>query len=229
MLRKLSVKEVAARQAELAKMRSLLFHAEIKSRRLRKIKSKKFHKVERKYREKLEGKELEHLRELDPEAYKARMEKHVRDRARERLTLKHKNTSRWVKHMLDRAHGDDADEGTRKAITEQLKLGEALRRKMNDVEARSDGEDDSSEGDGDEGGISGELSRMEQQLERGPLAGVGDKERQAAERGVMGMAFMKRSMQRQKEEATALLKDLQVPTPSLPQILTHEHNIQAAW
>jgi hypothetical protein len=41
-------------------------------------------------------------------------------RAEERLTLKHKNTSKWVKHMLGRAYGDDADEETREAIQEQV-------------------------------------------------------------------------------------------------------------
>ena len=43
-LRKLDKDEVKRRMEELSKMRSLLFHQEIKAKRINKIKSKKFHK-----------------------------------------------------------------------------------------------------------------------------------------------------------------------------------------
>jgi U3 small nucleolar RNA-associated protein 14 len=129
-LRKLDVNEVKARQAELAKMRSLLFHAEIKAKRINKIKSKKFHKVDRKYKEKAESLADHELEKVDPEAYRERLEAREKKRAEERLTLKHKNTSKWVKHMLGRAYGDDAHEETREAIQEQLNKGESLRQKQ---------------------------------------------------------------------------------------------------
>jgi U3 small nucleolar RNA-associated protein 14 len=134
-LRKLDVGEVQKRQAELAKMRSLLFHAEIKAKRVNKIKSKKFHKVDRKYKEKQESLADHELEKLDPEAYKERIESRERKRAEERLTLKHKNTSKWVKHMLGRAYGDDHDEETREAIQEQINTGERLRQVISFVEA----------------------------------------------------------------------------------------------
>lgn len=50
-------------------------------------------------------------------------------RAQERLTLKHRNTSKFVRRVLHRGL-DLADEGTRAAVAEQLRLGEELRRKM---------------------------------------------------------------------------------------------------
>lgn len=73
-LRKLDVGEVKERQAELAKMRSLLFHSEIKAKRINKIKSKKFHKVDRKYKEKQDQMADHELEKLDPEAYRERLE-----------------------------------------------------------------------------------------------------------------------------------------------------------
>eukprot|EP00960_Hanusia_phi_P065619 766158-Hanusia_phi.AAC.3 len=192
-LRKLNVEDVQARQKELSKMRSLLFHAEIKARRINKIKSKKFHKVSRKYKEKEVAIADKELKDLDPEAYKERMEKLARKRAEERLTLKHKNTSKWVRHMLGRAYGDDADEETRKAIEEQIRMGERLRKKQ--MEAESEEEDEEEE---DEKFL--EEARKEDAL--GPQLS------QEKVKGVMGMAFMQRSMEKQREEASKLLADL---------------------
>ena len=192
-LRKLSVEDVQARQKELAKMRSLLFHAEIKAKRINKIKSKKFHKVSRKYKEKEGAIADKELKELDPEAYKERMEMLARKRAEERLTLKHKNTSKWVRHMLGRAYGDDGDEETRKAIEEQIRMGERLRKKQLEAESEEEDEEEEDKKFLDE-------ARKEDVL--GPQLS------QEKVKGVMGMAFMQRSMEKQREEASKLLADL---------------------
>ena len=50
-------------------------------------------------------------------------------RARERLTLKHRNSSRWARRALRRGV-DVMDPGTKAALEEQLRLGEQLRRKV---------------------------------------------------------------------------------------------------
>ena len=50
-------------------------------------------------------------------------------RAKERLTLKHRNSSRWARRALKRGM-DVMDEGTKAAVAEQLRLGEELRRKV---------------------------------------------------------------------------------------------------
>lgn len=47
----------------------------------------------------------------------------------ERLTLKHKNTSRWARRALKRGQ-TLADAGTRAAVAEQLRLGEELRQRV---------------------------------------------------------------------------------------------------
>lgn len=50
-------------------------------------------------------------------------------RAKERLTLKHRNSSKWARRALKRGV-DVMDEGTKAAVAEQLRLGEELRRKV---------------------------------------------------------------------------------------------------
>lgn len=50
-------------------------------------------------------------------------------RLQERLTLKHKNTSRWARRAIKRGQ-TLADAGTRAAVAEQLRLGEELRQRV---------------------------------------------------------------------------------------------------
>ena len=50
-------------------------------------------------------------------------------RAKERLTLKHRNSSKWARRALKRGM-DVMDEGTKAAVAEQLRLGEELRCKV---------------------------------------------------------------------------------------------------
>ncbi|MEM7072906.1 MAG: hypothetical protein AAF418_04990, partial [Pseudomonadota bacterium] len=68
-------------------------------------------------------------------------EKDEYDRMKERMTLAHKNTSKWAKRILKRGKNVDAD--TRKALSAQLKRGDDLLHKM------KHGGDD---GDSDESG-----------------------------------------------------------------------------
>ena len=63
------------------------------------------------------------------------------ERVRERMTLKHRNTSRWAKHALKH---QKHNEGLRTAVTEQLQRGEELRRKQLDAK-RPEGDTDSEE------------------------------------------------------------------------------------
>lgn len=50
------------------------------------------------------------------------------ERAKERITLKHKNTSRWARRALKRGV-NLADEGTKDALYEQMRLGREIREK----------------------------------------------------------------------------------------------------
>ena len=56
----------------------------------------------------------------------------------ERLTLKHKNTSRWARRALKRG-ANIMDEGTKAAVAEQLRLGQELRRKVGRAEGGREG------------------------------------------------------------------------------------------
>ncbi len=106
----LTVDEVRERRQELRERRELMFRAEKKMKRVKRIKSKLYRKHHRKEEE--EGDE----------------EDGDKARAMERATLRHKNTAKLARA----AHyeGDDEGEGSRKQIEEMLERGERLRRKI---------------------------------------------------------------------------------------------------
>ncbi|KAG6612692.1 putative U3 small nucleolar RNA-associated protein [Phytophthora cinnamomi] len=204
-----STAEVAARQKELAKLRSLLFYEEQKQRRVKKIKSKLYHKIRNAQDKKAMAKQREELRALDPEMARKLDEELAEKRAEERLTLKHRNTSKWVKHQLRR--GIQADDATRSAIADQLRRGEELRRKMNAVDSDDDDlddDDDDAEGDA--------ASRLQKRLEKQASALVTEIDADSAEagkkRGLQGMKFMQRAAEKQREkartEAEKLLREI---------------------
>ena len=137
----LSVEEVSARRAELAKMRDLMFRAEAKAKRIAKIKSKTYRRLKKKERARLAEK-LGEGSDDDLDDEEARLKREV-ERARERATLRHKNTGKWAKAM--RARGE-LDEDQRRDINEMLDRGEKLRRKIqgegeSDEESEDEGED----------------------------------------------------------------------------------------
>lgn len=115
-----------ARNAQLAKMRSLMFFDELKARRRKLIKSKKYRKILRRTQEKA-APSLDELKALDSDAAKEEVLRQEKARALERVTLRHRNTGTWVKGALRKAQHKA---GTREAIQEQLRVGEELRRKM---------------------------------------------------------------------------------------------------
>ncbi|KAL3669703.1 hypothetical protein V7S43_005084 [Phytophthora oleae] len=207
--KRVSTEEVAARQKELAKLRSLLFYEEQKKKRVKKIKSKLYHKIRNSQDKKAITKQKEELRALDPELARQLDEELAEKRAEERLTLKHRNTSKWVKHQLRR--GIQADDVTRSAIADQLRRGEELRRKMNAVDSDDDEmDDDDDEAEGDA------ASRLQKRLERQANALVTEIDADSAEagkkRGLEGMKFMQRAAEKQREkartEAEKLLREI---------------------
>ncbi|TFY83338.1 hypothetical protein EWM64_g669 [Hericium alpestre] len=153
----LSVEEVAARRAEVRKVRELMFRAEMKAKRVAKIKSKTYRRIKRKERERLAAKVDGEEDEGDSEV---RMRREA-ERAMERATLKHKNTGKWAKAMKGRG---ELDVDQRREITEMLERGERLRRRIKGD--KSDEEADSSDGseDEDDGGIEGLKARAFDEL-----------------------------------------------------------------
>ena len=131
----LSVEEVAARRAELAKMRDLMFRAEAKAKRIAKIKSKTFRRLKKKERERLAAQGGDDIDSDDEDA----MLKHEAARAKERATLRHKNTGKWAKAM--RARGE-LDEDQRRDINEMLDRGERLKRRIQGTGTDSEDGDD---------------------------------------------------------------------------------------
>ena len=76
----------------------------------------------------------------------------------ERLTLKHRNTSRWARRLIKRGQ-TLMDDGSRMAVAEQLRLGEELRQRVNRMKPSGRGSDsggstsasDDDDGSGGEG------------------------------------------------------------------------------
>ena len=102
-LNKLSKEELIAKRAELSKMRSLMFYNEKKQRKIAKIKSKVYRKIHKKHAENGKQLSLEELEKLSPEQAKEEKDRLEFERAKERMTLKHKNTGKWARQMLGRS------------------------------------------------------------------------------------------------------------------------------
>ncbi|KAK9812342.1 hypothetical protein WJX73_003829 [Symbiochloris irregularis] len=209
----LTVEEVRARQQALARMRSLLLRHADKARHLKKIKSKDFHrrtiraaKAKAKKAGEAEGDEEGYLRLA---AEQAELE-----RAKERLTLRHKNSSRWARRALKRGV-NVMDEGTREALDEQLRIGQELRRKVERVEEPGSSGDDSDDGtdasdqdDGDKpaettGGRDKLSQRAAKRMRTGALDILQGQDAEAPSKGLLALPFMRRALERQKATAQA--------------------------
>ncbi|XP_010522794.1 PREDICTED: uncharacterized protein C57A7.06 [Tarenaya hassleriana] len=193
-MNEMSVEDHIKDRDHIAKMRSLLFRHELKSKRIKKIKSKTYHRLKNKDKMKSAVDML-----MDPEIAKEEAMKQDFKRAEERMTLRHKNKSKWAKRMIDRGL-NVRDEGTRAAIAEQLQMNTNLTRKMNSMkdESSSDESDDEEEfNDGlDEDNVSKLLAKAEEKT----LKAVED-EGELPASGVMSLPFMVRAMKKRNDEA----------------------------
>ena len=195
---KVSKEEVIARRRELAKMRSLTFEYERKMKRIAKIKSKKFRKILKhekiKLREELGGDTFDDILTEKMEA--------ERKRAEERMSLRHKNTSKWVKRQLQRGV-QQKNPDARAAIEEQLRTHEALKKRQERVMTLDGSEHDSDmEGVGsDVEELDGALEEMHKELEK-PVDV--DKKK----KGIAGMKFMQVAAERERQQALELLKEM---------------------
>ncbi|CAK9236735.1 unnamed protein product [Sphagnum troendelagicum] len=209
-LNKLTVEEVRERQQRLAKMRSLLFQHEAKAKRVRNIKSKTFHRLQKDHKDRAE--------DTDAEAVKDAALKQEVKRAEERMTLKHKNTSRWAKRILKRGLKEHED-GSREAIAEQLRTHSMLTRKIQSVKMSSSSEESSSEEEGDEGdeGLAVGGKTRARLLAKAKMATVlalqGDGEAEIPTTGLFALPFMTRAIERKRkesqDEALAVLEQLE--------------------
>ena len=211
----LSKEEVLKRTAELRKMRDLLFYHETKAKRISKIKSKSYRKVHKKAKARQEEREAA-LGSLDRHTAQKLALKREMERVQERMTLKHKNTSRWVKHALKQKN----NAGLQQAVSEQLARGEELRRKQNDIGpaagAGSDSDDESDDDDSefdeedDEEAAEGGGGRGGNKRAVGLLSKLRDeKEPELPETGLLAMPFMRKGVERRRQEAASMLAELE--------------------
>ncbi|MQM16357.1 hypothetical protein Taro_049311 [Colocasia esculenta] len=204
-LNKISVEDVKDRQNRLAKMRSLLFRHEMKAKHIKKIKSKTYHRMMKKSKLKATSAEIE----MDPEAIREQAMKQEFKRAEERMTLKHKNSSKWAKRIMKRGLNAQ-DEGSRAAIAEQLQQHALLTRKINSMKDTSSSEDSSDDDEDDDelpdealsGGASKLLTRAKEKTLK-----VIEEEDEMPKSGVLSLPFMVRGLKKKNE---ALLEESRV-------------------
>lgn len=203
----LSVEEVAERRAELAKMRELMFRAEAKAKRVAKIKSKTYRRIKKKEKEKLARKLGEMDVDEDEDDEQVRMKREV-DRAKERATLRHKNTGKWAKAMKARG---ELDQDQRREINDMLDRGDKLRRRIQGQGSGSEDESDvDDDGDSDADGHDS-LSRIKagafDELEQLDAAAGSDLADVQKGKSVFEMKFMRDAMAREKQRADQMADD----------------------
>ncbi|KAI8639865.1 small-subunit processome [Parasitella parasitica] len=194
-LNKLTVEQMEEKRKELRMMRELMFRHEIKNKRFKKIKSKSYRKLQRKEKDRL-ALQMKDMPEIDHEMEDSEKMDAAMSRAEERMTLKHKNTSKWAKRALARG---TQDEGTRDAIMEQLRRGEELRRRIDGDD--SDDEDSDEQLEDDEAYVKNQLKKLHDEISQDT----------PPTKGLLGMKFMQEAANRQleatKQDAEALEKE----------------------
>ncbi|KAJ2489462.1 hypothetical protein IWW37_003980 [Coemansia sp. RSA 2050] len=204
-LKSLDPEEVRQRQRELRMMRELMFRSERKAKRMAKIKSKAYRRILKKDKNRAQEKAMERLKEEDPEMHAMLVEKMARSRAEERMSLRHKNTSKWAREMSKRSHGD---EDAQQALRDQLEQHDSLKRKVYDIGSGEELSDYEAGKDSDDGGSSDSdadmsfaavKSRALQKIaaEMGKNDAVDD----TPHKTLFGMKFMQNAMQRKEEAA----------------------------
>ncbi|EFI28742.1 small nucleolar ribonucleoprotein complex subunit Utp14 [Coprinopsis cinerea okayama7 len=195
----LTVEEVAQRRAELRKMRELMYRAEVKAKRVKKIKSKTYRKLKRKERERM----AEKIDEEDSDDEEAQMRREM-ERARERATLRHKHTGKWARQMKHK----HLDVDQRKEIEEMLDKGEKLKRRIEGLgsdESEEDSDDDMSDEEDPEKIKADAFDELQKLKE----TDGDDAEVTAGKKGksVFEMKFMKDAMARQDAVANREVDD----------------------
>lgn len=214
-MKELTVEEVAQRRAELRKMRELAFRADAKAKRVAKIKSKAYRRIHKKERAKL-------LEKLDAAADGNEEDNRLKaeiERARERATLKHKNTGKWAKAMRAR---NELDEDQQRDLNEMLDRGEKLRRRIQGDNSGSDGygsDSSDSEFNGDEGVVKIKADAFEELVKLRSDKEINDDEGSDLKRGsksVFEMKFMKDAAARRNREVDRMIDDFRNEMGEIP-------------
>ena len=190
----ITLEEYEKRRGQLAKMRSLMLSYEQKRHHMKRIKSKKYRRIRKRQRERAKESELADAAEEDPDIVRELEEKEEMDRMKERMTLAHRNTSKWAKRVLKRGKNVDVD--TRRALSAQLKKGDDLMQRMKSRAKPGDDSDDD-----------------EDLAETARKVLEDDEPEETPASGLFKLAFMQKGVdkqrQRAKEEARQLLEELE--------------------
>ena len=212
--------QTAAARGKLRKLKSLMFHHELRLKHIKKIKSRKYRKIRKKLKEK-NSLSIAELEAIDPEEADRRKRKIEAKRIEERMSLRHKNTSKWVKRQLRISKGNaDLRRQTQAAIGEQQNIGNRLRRKMMSADAGRRGSGEADESEDDEQDDSSAPSDVEAALRAGGdqakaavarlrdevSKGIG---KSAPRKGLMSMKFMRKAAERRAAAAAALLTEFE--------------------
>ena len=117
--RNFSIEEMKERQAELAKVKALMFYEQMKRHRLNKIKSKAYRRIRKRQKGKLDP-ENGDLADLDPELAREEEEKEALRHVKERMDMKHKNTGKWARMALQHGQHD----ASLRSVHTQTRFGE---------------------------------------------------------------------------------------------------------
>ncbi|KAL6568974.1 hypothetical protein OROGR_000699 [Orobanche gracilis] len=140
--------------------------------------------------------------QMDPEAAKEQAMKQEFNRAREHLTLKHKNSNKWAKRILRRGL-DVQDEATREAFGEQLHQHAALTRKINSLRESSSSDESSDSDDSDDMSAGSDLDKASNVIMKAKEKTLKALERdeQIPKSGVLSLPFMVRGLEKRREAA----------------------------
>jgi U3 small nucleolar RNA-associated protein 14 len=215
--RQITTKEIRERQAELAKVKALMFYDQMKRHRLNKIKSKAYHRIQKRKRIKKDGDEKALLAEIDPLAAKELEEEEATKRVKERMDLKHANTGKWAKMAIQHGH---SDKSLREAYHESVQLGKEISKRINNDNVDKNDEDRNSDDDSDfdsDRDLSSKKKSTSRSAARAMESVLGGSEDAPEVEGkykkLFDMDFMKKaSEQRQekaREEAQAVLREIE--------------------
>lgn len=186
-LRNMTKEECTARIAELTKMRALIFYKNQRLKRISKIKSRTYRRHHR--NKSKDGGSLP-----DSSMNSEDIEKKLYQRARERMSLRHKKSSTWRKRMIS---GDPETQG---ALREQNELHESLREniEIDDESSSKSIDDNSSCAEDDDEVIEGAKKN---------LIELGQQEPEPPKLHLINMGFMRRAIQKDIEDVQRGVKD----------------------
>ena len=211
-LSKINPDEMKRRYNELKRVRKLLLQREIRNAKKNKIKSKLYHKINKNRKEKEEKNLLEQLGEIDPEAVENYLNKKKRDRADERMMLKHSINSKFQKTI--KKYHFNRDSQVKEAIKENYQLRDKLMEKIKGNESddsdvnNNEEEDEEIEEDNNNDNINDNdhndklLINFEERYKKN-----NNEEEENEDNGIFSMPFMKNA-EKNKEEFLKKLNNL---------------------